>query len=69
MICVNCDYRLKADIEFLLEAENINMLEFLKRTRVSRTTLDEIMKKTMLEEMYAKRYISLRIIKITELIL
>ena len=45
MICVNCDYRLKDDIDFLLEAENINMLEFSKGTRVSRTTLDEIMKK------------------------
>lgn len=69
MICVNCDYRLKDDIDFLLEAENINMLEFSKGTRVSRTTLDEIMKKTMQEEMYAKRYIPSRIIKIIELIL
>lgn len=66
MIYVNCDYRLKDDIDFLLEAENINMLEFSKRTKVSRTTLEEIEKKTLQEEMYAKRYILLRIIKITE---
>lgn len=44
MIKVNCDYNIKEDIEFLLESEKMNRLELSEKTKVSRTTLDEISK-------------------------
>jgi hypothetical protein len=42
MINVNCRYRLKEDIGFILEAEKINKLELSELTKISRTTLDAI---------------------------
>lgn len=50
MIYVKCDYTIKADTEFLLDAEKINLSEFSERTGVSRTTLDSILKKGMAGE-------------------
>lgn len=44
MIKVNCDYRIKDDIEFILESEKMNVLELSDRTQISRTTLDKIAK-------------------------
>ena len=45
MIQVNCDYNITNDIGFFMDAEHINHIEFARRTKVSRTTLDEIMKR------------------------
>lgn len=45
MMNVNCRYKIKEDIEFILEAERINKLELSEMTRISRTTLDAIEKK------------------------
>ena len=42
MIKVDCDYNIKEDIQFILEAEKINTIELSERTKVSRTTLDGI---------------------------
>jgi len=47
MMNVNCRYKIKEDIEFILEAERINKLELSEMTRISRTTLDAIEKKGM----------------------
>ncbi len=44
MINVNCDYKIDDDIRFLMESENINNAEFATRTKISRTTLIEILK-------------------------
>ena len=39
---INCDYRIKEDIGFILEAEGINKLELSESTGISRTTLESI---------------------------
>lgn len=44
MIKVDCDYNIREDIRFILEAEKINNTELCERTKVSRTTLDLIEK-------------------------
>lgn len=41
---VKCEYRIKEDMEFLLEAEKITGEELAERTGISRTTIIEIMK-------------------------
>lgn len=61
MVKVSCDYNIKEDIGFILEAEKINSLELAKRTKVSRTTLDTIMKQgkardDVCEKIYAYAY-------------
>ena len=57
MIQINCDYNIKNDIGFLMEAERINNNEFSRRTKVSRTTLDEIMKRgNARNDVYEKIY-------------
>ena len=45
MIKVNCEYKIKEDIGFILEAEKINTLELSEATRISRTTLNTIEKR------------------------
>ena len=45
MITVNCEYRIKEDIGFIIEAEKINTLELSESTRISRTTLKAIEKR------------------------
>lgn len=42
---INCEYRIKEDIEFIIEAERINKLELSEATGISRTTIDSIAKK------------------------
>ncbi len=44
MITIDCEYRIKDDVLFMIEAEKINMLELSQRTQVSRTTLNSIIK-------------------------
>ncbi len=61
MISVNCEYNIKDDIGFVLEAEKMNTIEFSKKTKVSRVTLDSIMQKgkardDVLEKIYSYVY-------------
>ena len=44
MININCEYKAKEDIGFILEAEKINKLELSALTKISRTTIDAIIK-------------------------
>lgn len=44
MIKVESDFKIKEDIEFVLEAEKISLLELSKETKISRITLNEILK-------------------------
>ena len=61
MVSVKCDYRIKEDIEFILEAEKINNAELSEKTKISRVTLDVIMKKgtttdSVCEKLYSYAY-------------
>lgn len=61
MIKVACDYNIKEDIGFILESEKINNIEFAERAKVSRTTLERIVKKgiardDVCEKIYAYAY-------------
>lgn len=57
MIKVNCEYNIKEDIDFILESEKMNILEFSEKTKVSRTTLDSISKNTKpRDDVYEKVY-------------
>ena len=61
MIKVNCEYKIKEDIGFIIEAEKINVLELSEATRISRTTLDSIEKRgsatdEVCEKLYAYIY-------------
>ena len=57
MIKVNCEYKVKEDIGFIIEAEKINKLELSEATKISRTTLDSIEKKgTATDEVCEKLY-------------
>lgn len=61
MIKVACDYNIKEDIGFILESEKINNIEFAERAKVSRTTLEGIVKTgiardDVCEKIYAYAY-------------
>lgn len=61
MLNVSCEYNIAADIGFLMEAEHINKAELASRTKVSRTTLMEILKSgkarnDVCEKIYAHAY-------------
>ena len=61
MIKVECDYNIKEDIGFILESEKINNIEFAESAKVSRTTLEGIVKKgiardDVCEKIYAYAY-------------
>lgn len=45
MMKVDCGYKIKEDIGFILETEGLNQAELSEKTKISRTTLDEIKKK------------------------
>lgn len=45
MVKVNCDYKIKEDIAFMIEAEKINLLELSESTGISRSTLNAIEKR------------------------
>lgn len=48
---------IKEDIDFILESEKMNILEFSEKTKVSRTTLDSISKNTKpRDDVYEKTY-------------
>ncbi len=42
---INCEYKIREDIGFIIEAEGINKLELSESTGISRSTLDAIEKK------------------------
>lgn len=42
---INCEYKIREDIGFIMEAEGINKLELSESTGISRSTLDSIEKK------------------------
>ena len=46
---INCEYKIKDDIGFIIEAEKINVLELSEATRISRTTINA-------EEKRGKKY-------------
>lgn len=57
MINIDCEYRIKEDIEFIIETEKINKLELSKKTGISRVTLDGIAKNgTTIDSVYEKFY-------------
>lgn len=57
MINIDCEYRIKEDIEFIIETEKINKLELSKKTGISRVTLDGIAKNgTTINSVYEKFY-------------
>ncbi|MCF0228317.1 MAG: DUF3990 domain-containing protein [Parasporobacterium sp.] len=61
MIKENCEYKIAEDIEFLMESDHINNVEFSDRTKVSRTTIIEIQKsgkarKDVHEKIYSYAY-------------
>ena len=45
MIKVDCEYKIKEDIGFIIEAENINKSDLSEATKISRMTLDAIEKR------------------------
>ena len=58
---VNCEYKIKEDIGFIIEAEKTNILELSEATRISRTTLTAIEKRgsatdEVCEKLYAYIY-------------
>lgn len=61
MIMTGCSYRIKEDLGFILEAERLNCSELSERTKISRTTIDEIAKgkkttDSVCEKFYAYAY-------------
>ena len=61
MIKVDCDYKIKEDVQFMLEAEKITVAELSERTKISRTTLEEIEEKgftteSVCEKLYSYAY-------------
>ena len=44
MLKINCEYKIKDDIDYIFESEGINSVELSEMTGISRTTLDEIKK-------------------------
>lgn len=57
MITIDCEYRIREDIGFILETEKLNAAELAKKTKISRTTLEEIAKKgTTTDSVYEKFY-------------
>ena len=45
MLKVNCEYSIREDIAFILDAERMNYSELAEKTKISRTTLDDIIRK------------------------
>ena len=57
MLKINCNYKISEDIGFILESEKINTVELSDKTKISRTTLDEITKKNKTTDgVYEKFY-------------
>ena len=55
---VNCRYRIKDDIGFIVEAEKINKLELSESTKISRSTLDSIEKRDAATDEVCEKFYS-----------
>lgn len=58
MIELDLTYRIKDDIEFILEAEKINIFELSKRTKISRISFDEILKSNIVRNDVCEKFYS-----------
>lgn len=57
MINIDCEYKIKEDIEFIIDTEKINKNDLSKKTGISRVTLDGISKSGMTtDSVYEKFY-------------
>ena len=55
---INCEYRIREDIAFILEAERMNYAELAEKTRISRTTLNEIIRTGKTTEAVCEKFYS-----------
>lgn len=58
MMKVDCEYHIREDIAFILEAERMNCTELAEKTRISRTTLNEIIKKGKTTDAVCEKFYS-----------
>ena len=58
MLKVNCEYSIKEDIGFILESERMNSSELAEKTKISRTTIDEILKKDKTTDSVCEKFYS-----------
>ena len=58
MLKVNCEYSIREDIAFILDAERMNYSELAEKTKISRTTLDEIIKKGITTDAVCEKFYS-----------
>ena len=57
VINIDCEYKIKEDIEFIIDTEKINKNDLSKKTGISRVTLDGISKSGMTtDSVYEKFY-------------
>ncbi len=55
---VNCDYNIREDVEFILEAEEINKLELSEATGITRVTLESIDEKGIASDVVCEKLYS-----------
>ena len=58
MLKVYCEYSIREDIAFILDAERMNYSELAEKTKISRTTLDEIIKKGITTDAVCEKFYS-----------
>ncbi len=58
MININCEYKIKEDIDFIIETEKINKIELSKKTGISRVTLDGISKNKKTTDSVCEKFYS-----------
>lgn len=58
MIDIDCEYKLKEDIEFIIETEKINKIELSKKTGISRVTLDGVSKNGTITDSVCEKFYS-----------
>ena len=58
MLKVDCEYRIKEDIGFILETERMNLSELAEKAKISRTTIDEILKKGKTTDSVCEKFYS-----------
>jgi len=58
VININCEYKIKEDIDFIIESEKINKIELSKKTGISRVTLDGISKNKKTTDSVCEKFYS-----------
>lgn len=58
MIRIACEYNIKEDIEFILDSERMNYSALAEKTRISRYTLNEIMKNARTTDSVCEKFYS-----------